>query len=101
MRAIDTNVLIRILVLNDHEQHQIARSFFAGLEPSEQVYISTVALTELVWVLEGTYYETFRSKAMKKRRSTEPHGRFATVIAVRAAQARVLASPAPRVCRSG
>jgi predicted nucleic-acid-binding protein len=55
MRAIDTNVLIRLLVNDDQAQHAKVKKLFNDLGESEQVYVSLVVITELVWVLESGY----------------------------------------------
>ena len=58
MRAIDTNVLIRLFVNDDSEQHHTVKNFFANLKDTEQVYVSLVVVTELVWVLESGYAQS-------------------------------------------
>ena len=54
MKAVDTNVLIRILV-DDHEQMEqvhLARQF---AKKSEQLFIPQIVQVELVWVLDAAY----------------------------------------------
>jgi len=53
--AVDTNVLVRLFVNDESKQHQAVKAFFANLDDSEQVYVSLVVVTELVWVLESAF----------------------------------------------
>jgi predicted nucleic-acid-binding protein len=55
MYAIDTNVLVRLFVNDDQQQHNQAKKLFQGLKQNEQVYICSVVTVELVWVLESVY----------------------------------------------
>jgi len=50
MRAVDTNVIVRLIVRDDAAQVRAAETF---IEPG--VWISTLALAEAVWVLSSTY----------------------------------------------
>lgn len=50
MRAVDTNVLIRLLVRDDPDQVEIAASFI-----SPGAWISHLVLAEVVWVLDAVY----------------------------------------------
>jgi predicted nucleic-acid-binding protein len=50
MRAIDTNVLVRLMVGDDKAQTAAAQAFVA-----EGVWISTVVLAEATWVLTSVY----------------------------------------------
>lgn len=51
MIAIDTNVIVRLLVEDDSEQAQQARAVFA----SEQVFIPDTVVLETAWVLSYSY----------------------------------------------
>ena len=51
MRAVDTNVLIRLITSDDPRQTSAAESFVRN-----GAWVSTLALAEAVWVL-GTVYE--------------------------------------------
>jgi predicted nucleic-acid-binding protein len=51
MRAVDTNVLVRLIVQDDHRQVVAAMRWAEG-----SVWVSTLALAEAVWVL-GTVYD--------------------------------------------
>ena len=55
MLAIDTNVLVRLFVDDDSKQHKAVKEFFENLDESEQVYVSLVVITELVWILESAF----------------------------------------------
>jgi predicted nucleic-acid-binding protein len=50
MRAVDTNVLVRLLMRDDSRQAAAADAFVAG-----GAWVSHVVLAELVWVLDSTY----------------------------------------------
>lgn len=56
MRAVDTNVLVRLLTVDDPDQTAIAEKFITG-----GVWVSTVALAEAIWVL-GSIYELSNSE---------------------------------------
>lgn len=53
MRAIDTNVLVRILVRDNPEQADAADAFM-----SEGVWASHLVLAEATWVLDAVYSRT-------------------------------------------
>ncbi len=50
MRAVDTNVLVRLAVRDDPKQVAAAESFVA-----EGAWVSQLVLLEFVWVLESVY----------------------------------------------
>ncbi|HEV8346213.1 MAG TPA: type II toxin-antitoxin system VapC family toxin [Vicinamibacterales bacterium] len=50
MRAVDTNVIVRLIVRDDAKQVAAAEAFI-----EHGVWISTLALAEAVWVLSTTY----------------------------------------------
>lgn len=50
MRAVDTNVLVRLITRDDPHQTASAEAFVAG-----GAWVSTLALTEAVWVLASVY----------------------------------------------
>ncbi len=50
MRAVDTNVLVRLLVRDDHAQVAAARSYVAA-----GAWVSHLVLAEAVWVLSFSY----------------------------------------------
>lgn len=55
MRAVDTNVLVRLLVRDNEEQAGAAERFIAG-----GAWVSHLVLTETVWVLDAVYERTTR-----------------------------------------
>src|SRR5215212_12241795 len=50
MRAIDTNVLVRLIMHDDPEQVPVAEAFVA-----KGVWVSHLVLAETVWVLDSVY----------------------------------------------
>ena len=56
MRAIDTNVLVRLLVRDDPKQTRAAEAFVAG-----GAWVSHLVLAETLWVL-GSYYDLARAQ---------------------------------------
>lgn len=56
MRGLDTNVLLRYLANDDVHQSQIARDLLEKAEAEkERLFISTVALCEVIWTLGRTF----------------------------------------------
>ncbi len=56
MIAVDTNVLLRYLVLDDELQARSATALLKdAAERQEQIYVSAVVLAEVVWVLTTNY----------------------------------------------
>lgn len=53
MRAIDTNVLVRLLVRDDLKQVKAAEAFVDG-----SAWVSQLVLAETLWVLESVYDRT-------------------------------------------
>jgi predicted nucleic-acid-binding protein len=58
MRAVDTNVIVRIVVRDDPEQVRAAERFAAG-----GAWVSHVVLAEATWVLDAVYQRTARQIA--------------------------------------
>lgn len=50
MRAVDTNVLVRLITRDDREQTASAENFV-----SKGAWVSTIVLTEAIWVLASVY----------------------------------------------
>src|ERR1700730_5897534 len=50
MRAVDTNVLVRLIVRDEPEQARVAESF-----PGRGAWVSPLALAEDMWVLDAVY----------------------------------------------
>lgn len=57
MRAVDTNVIVRLLEQDDPGQSATAEAFLRAGGP---VWVSHLILAETVWVLEGVYQRTKR-----------------------------------------
>ena len=56
MIGIDTNVLLRLLLMEDVEQHRAAKIYILENCGRDQPgYISVVALCELMWTLQRSY----------------------------------------------
>jgi predicted nucleic-acid-binding protein len=53
MRAVDTNLLVRLLVRDDPVQVRLAESFVAG-----GAWVSHLVLAETVWVLDAVHERT-------------------------------------------
>src|SRR5512140_1049850 len=53
MRAIDTNLLVRLLVRDDPAQLKLAEAFVAG-----GAWVSHLVLAETVWVLDAVHDRT-------------------------------------------
>ena len=51
MLAVDTNVVVRLLVNDDEQQGAKARALFE----SDEVWIGSTVLLEVMWVLESVY----------------------------------------------
>jgi predicted nucleic-acid-binding protein len=58
MRAVDTNVLVRLLTRDDEEQTAAAEAFVAP-----GAWVSHVVLVETMWVLESVYDVDARGRA--------------------------------------
>ncbi len=53
MRAVDTNVLVRLVVRDDANQVRVAEEFVAS-----GAWVSQLVLTETMWVLDAVYGRT-------------------------------------------
>lgn len=83
MAAIDTNVLVRLLVADDPAQ---TRRALAYLEARRPLWVSTVVLVETVWVLTAVYgWSKAQTLAMLETASNSRDFAFQSVEAVRAA----------------
>jgi predicted nucleic-acid-binding protein len=56
--ALDTNVLVRYLVMDDVEQAEAARTLLEGLTSQNPGFICREVAIELVWVLGRAYHLT-------------------------------------------
>lgn len=83
MGAVDTNVLVRLLVADDPAQTKRAVAF---LEAHRPVWISTIVLVETVWVLVTVYlWSKAQILAMLQTATNSRDFAFQTVEPVRAA----------------
>lgn len=56
MTGLDTNVLVRFLVQDDEVQAQKVNTLFTDSEANkQQLFVSTVVVLELMWVLKAAY----------------------------------------------
>jgi len=55
MRAVDTNVVIRLVVEDDEEQGAAAAAAWRALLASGGVFLSKVVIVEVAWVLRVSY----------------------------------------------
>jgi predicted nucleic-acid-binding protein len=55
MRGVDTNVVLRLFVVDDQEQHRMARSFFDQCDADNPASVSLVVVVELAWLLRSRY----------------------------------------------
>lgn len=56
MKALDTNVLVRLLVRDDEPQAQRARQLLANAEHDDEVFlVADLVVLELLWVLRSAY----------------------------------------------
>ncbi len=57
MRGLDTNILVRLLTLDDPQQIAVVQALFAeGTERNERYHVTCIVLCELVWVLRTTHH---------------------------------------------
>ena len=57
MRGLDTNILVRLLTLDDPHQVGVVKALFEeGAERSECYHVTCIVLCELVWVLRTTHH---------------------------------------------
>ena len=55
MIGVDTNVLLRLFIDDDHGQHQVATRFFQQRNGEDAAFISLVTVVEFIWVLRRVY----------------------------------------------
>lgn len=55
MIGVDTNVLVRLFVNDEAEQHAKAKAFFAARSPEDAAFVSLATTIEFVWVLTRSY----------------------------------------------
>jgi len=92
MAAVDTNVLVRLLVADDPAQ---TRRALAYLEARRTLWVSTVVLVETVWVLTAVYgWSKAQILAMLETASNSRDFTLQSVETVRAAIAAYASSKA-------
>ena len=68
MIAFDTNLLLRLTILDDAKQAKAAGNIVEkALESREDIYINPVALSEFTWTLDRTYKANRREQAAAVR----------------------------------
>ena len=55
MRAVDTNILLRLVVRDDARQFAAASAFFAQRTSDDPAFVSLIVLAEFVWALRQRY----------------------------------------------
>lgn len=56
MIAVDTNVLVRLLVIDDPRHHEVAKAFFRSrLSAAVPGFVSLLVIAETYWVLTTVY----------------------------------------------
>ncbi|MDD4273751.1 MAG: PIN domain-containing protein [Desulfobacter postgatei] len=56
MKGIDTNILVRFLVGDDHDQAKIVYNLFKEVELNKnELFVPLLVVLELLWVLESAY----------------------------------------------
>jgi predicted nucleic-acid-binding protein len=92
MAAVDTNVLVRLLVADDPAQTRRALSF---LEARRPLWVSTVVLVETIWVLTAVYsWSKAQILAMLETASNSRDFAFQSIETVRAAIATYVSGKA-------
>jgi predicted nucleic-acid-binding protein len=59
MIGLDTNVLIRFIVVDDRDQFEKAKRFLSARTAADPAFISLMVVAELVWVLNRLYEYPF------------------------------------------
>jgi len=80
MRAVDTNVVVRLIIRDDQRQAAAADAFIAG-----GAWVSHVALAEVSWVLESVYGRRPQAAALSQFRQ-RPKLSFADCLMVEIAR---------------
>jgi predicted nucleic-acid-binding protein len=63
MRGIDTNVLVRLVTVDDPHQHSLAREFLDRCEEEgEEVHVTGAVLCELLWTISRGGYRYDRAQ---------------------------------------
>jgi predicted nucleic-acid-binding protein len=74
VEAFDTNVVVRLLVHDDEEQYRRAELIFRRATAGSGVWLASVVLVEVVWVLRVAYKFDRATAAASLRRLIETDG---------------------------
>ena len=74
MEAFDTNVVVRLLVRDDEEQYRRAELIFRRATAGAGVWLSSVVLVEVAWVLRVAYKFDRATAAASLRRLMDTDG---------------------------
>ena len=74
MEALDTNVVVRLLVRDDEEQYRRAELIFRLATAGSGVWLASVVLVEVVWVLRVAYKFDRATAAASLRRLIDTEG---------------------------
>lgn len=55
MIGVDTNILVRLFVIDDAAQNASVRAFFAERDAHDPAYVSAIVLAETIWLLRKRY----------------------------------------------
>ena len=55
MIGVDTNIVLRLFVVDDEAQHRQAVAFFAARSADDPAYVNLLVVAELVWLLQRRY----------------------------------------------
>jgi predicted nucleic-acid-binding protein len=55
MIGVDTNVVLRLFVVDDEEQHRRAVAFFSARSIDDPAYVNLLVVAELTWLLHRRY----------------------------------------------
>jgi predicted nucleic-acid-binding protein len=74
VEALDTNVIVRLLVRDDDEQYRRAELIFRRATAGPGVWLASVVLVEVVWVLRVAYKFDRAASAASLRRLIQTDG---------------------------
>lgn len=55
MIGVDTNVVLRLFVVDDEQQHRSAVAFFSARSVDDPAYVNLLVVAELTWLLHRRY----------------------------------------------
>jgi predicted nucleic-acid-binding protein len=74
VEAFDTNVIVRLLVRDDDEQYRRAELIFRRATAGQGVWLASIVLVEVVWVLSVAYKFDRATTAASLRRLIDTDG---------------------------